>query len=74
MIQDYIAYGLDVELLKTLHQGNDQNIPWHRSTACKLLKEEIAAGKNKIMTPRYLCSTIEEYMAIDFNTFWNQIY
>eukprot|EP00957_Ditylum_brightwellii_P186169 14173038-Ditylum_brightwellii.AAC.1 len=74
MIQDCVAYGNDVELLKALHQGNDENIPWHRSTVCKLLKEDIAAGGNKTMKPRNLHSTREEYMIIDLKTFRNWIY
>ena len=61
------------KILKALRQGNDQNIPWHRSTACKLLKEDITAGKNKMMKTRHLCSIREEYMAIDLKTFQNWI-
>jgi hypothetical protein len=72
MRRDCEAYGHDRALLKGVYAQNI--IPWHRSTARKLLIEDISNGKNKTMKPKELYLTREEYKTMDLKTFRNRIY
>jgi hypothetical protein len=55
MLSDCEAYGHDRALLMTLRAGeNPQDIPWHKSEAKQLLKQDIDDGKHKQMKPEVL--------------------
>jgi hypothetical protein len=76
MLADCEAYGHDRALLVKLRAGKNPrgDIPWHKSEAKKLLKQDIDDGKHRQMKPESLHGTREEYQAFPLTTFRNHIY
>jgi hypothetical protein len=76
MLEDCEAYGHDLALLTTLRAGTEnlQVVPWHKSDAKRLLKQDVDDGKHKAMKPEALYNMREEYQVFSLETFRNHIY
>ena len=60
MTQNLVAYAHDIAVVKSRRRETDQ-VPWHRSPAYRLLKQDIDEGKHKKMRPRDLYRSRPEY-------------
>jgi hypothetical protein len=75
MLADCEAYGHDQALLMTLRADNNpQDVPWHKSEAKTLLKQDIDDGRHKQMKPEAVHGMREEYQAFPLKTFRNHIH
>ena len=62
MVQDVGDYGHDMAIIKRLREENgEEKIPWHRSRASRLLKQDVRNGKHLTMKPEELYHTRPEY-------------
>ena len=73
---DCEAYGHDKAILmnEAALEEAPPFIPWHRSEAKRLLKEDIENNKHKELKPRELWATKTEYQAFSLETFRKHIY
>lgn len=74
MLADREAYEHDRALLRVLRASNPPDVPWHKSEAKKILKQDIDDGKHKQMKPEELHGMREEYQAFPLKKFRNHIY
>jgi hypothetical protein len=58
----------------TAANGGIEVVPWHRSNAHPLLKEDITDGLHKVLMPSELWETREEYKQFSLKVFRNHIY
>ena len=74
MQQDAVSYGHDLAIVKSMRKPTDR-IPWHRSPAFWLLKQDVDEGKHKDMKPKELYMTRPEYhTAFTLEEFRKHIY
>lgn len=74
MAEDEAAYRHDLQLLKKLRQNDSVDVPWHRSEASALLKQDVRDGRHKVMKPIELYHSRQEYQHFELTTFRNHIY
>ena len=74
MKDDCAAYEHDLQLLKKLRGNDPVNIPWHKSEANVLLKQDVKDSRHKDMKPIELYYSRPEYQHFDLTTFRNHIY
>lgn len=75
MQADCIAYGHDCAVLKDLRANDPPGpVPWHKSPARKLLKNDIDNNLHKQMQPKELHALRAEYKAFKLKVFRNHIY
>jgi hypothetical protein len=71
---DCAAYGHDLAILKASATADRTNLPWHKSEAKKLLKQDIDDGKNRDMKPSELRGTRKEYEEFTLEVFRKHIH
>jgi hypothetical protein len=72
---DCEAYGHDRAILKTLATADQTtDVPWHKSEAKKLLKEDIDNGKHIQMKPSALRRTRKEYKDFKLDVFRKHVH
>ena len=59
LMEDLAAYGHDIAIVKQQREG--QKLPWHKSPAAKLLKDDVKAGLDETKKPKQLHASRDEY-------------
>lgn len=61
MLNDVAAYGNDIGIINTIRSSQHNKIPWHRSEASCLLKQDMEEGLDKEKKPKDLYKSRPEY-------------
>jgi hypothetical protein len=75
MLDDVRSFAKDLAMVQQKWLDNQMKTPWHLSTACQLLKEDIDEGRDKTVKPKELYySRPEYYEHFELEVFRKHIY